>query len=35
MALYNLIGRQRRHDIIDAVALLAEEMHVKVYLFQF
>ena len=35
MALYNLIGRRRRHDIIDAVPLLAEKLCVNVFLLQF
>ena len=26
MALYNLIGHRRRHDVIDAVPLLAEKL---------
>ena len=35
MAFYNLIGRRRRHDVIDAVPLLAEKLHVNVLLLQF
>ena len=35
MAVYNLIGRRRRHDVIDAVPLLAEKLCVNVFLFQF
>ena len=35
MALYNLIGRRRRHDAIDAVPLLAEKLRVNVFLIQF
>ena len=30
MALYNLIGRRRRHDVTDAVPLLAEKLRVNV-----
>ena len=33
MVLYNLIGRRRRHDVIDAVPLLAEKLRVNVFLF--
>ena len=35
MALYNLIGRRRRHDVIDAVPLLAETLPVNVFCFNF
>ena len=35
MALYNLIGRWRRHDAIDVVPLLAEKLRVNVFLLQF
>ena len=38
MALYSLIGRRRRHDVIDAVPLLAEKknkIRVNVFLLQF
>ena len=35
MALYNLIGRRRRHDVIDAVPLLAEKLRVNAFLLQF
>ena len=35
MALYNLIWRRRRHDIIDAVPLLAGKVPVNILLFQF
>ena len=31
MALYNLIGRRRRYDVIDAVPLLAEKLRVNVF----
>ena len=31
MALYNLIRRRRRHDVIDAVPLLAEKLRVNVF----
>ena len=34
MGLYNLIRRRRRHDIIDAVPLLAEKLGVNVFLLQ-
>ena len=30
-----LIGRRRRHDVIDAVPLLAEKLRVNVVLLQF
>ena len=32
MTLYNDIGRQRRHDVIDAIPLLAEKLCVNVLL---
>ena len=35
MALYNLIGRRRRHDVIDAVPLFTEKLRVNVFLLQF
>ena len=35
MVLYNLIGRRRRHDVIDAVPLSAEKLRVNVFLLQF
>ena len=35
MALYNLIGRRRGHDVIDAVLLVAEKLCVNIFLFQF
>ena len=35
MALYNLTGRRRHHDVIDAVPPLAEKMRVHVFLIQF
>ena len=35
MALYNLIERRRRHDVIDAVPLLAEKLKVNIFLLQF
>ena len=35
MALCNLIGRRRRHDVNDAVPLLAEKMRVSIFLLQF
>ena len=35
MALCNLIGRRRRHDVIDAVQLLAEKLRVNVFLLHF
>ena len=35
MALYHLIGRRRRHDVIDAVPLLAEKQRVNVFCFNF
>ena len=35
MAFYNLIEHWRRHDVIDAVPLLAEKLCVNVFLFQF
>ena len=35
MALYNLIGHRRRHDVIDAVPLLAEKLRVNVSYFSF
>ena len=31
MALYNLIARRRRHDVIDAVPLLVEKLRVNVF----
>ena len=34
MALYNLIGRRRRQDVIDAVPLLAEKLRINVFLLQ-
>ena len=34
-AVYNLIGRRRRHDVIDAVPLLADKkLRVNVFLLQ-
>ena len=35
MALYNLIGRRLRHDVIDAVPQLAEKLCVNFFLLQF
>ena len=35
MALYNLIERRRRHDVIDAVPLLAQKLRLNVVLLQF
>ena len=35
MALYNLIGRRRHHDVIDALPLLAEKLRVNVFLLKF
>ena len=35
MALYNLIGRRRRHDVIDAVPLLAEKLRAMFSCFNF
>ena len=31
MALYNLIGRRQRHDVIEAVPLLAEKLREIVF----
>ena len=35
MVLYNLAGHRQHHDVIDAVPLLAEKLHVNVLLLQF
>ena len=35
MALYNLIGLRRRHDVIDPIPLLAEKLRVNVSCFTF
>ena len=35
MSLWNVIGCRKRHDIIDAVPLSAEILHVKISLLQF
>ena len=35
MALYNLIGRRRRHDVIDAVPLLTEKLRAMFPCFTF
>ena len=35
MALYNLIGYQRCHNVTNAVLLSAEKLHVNVLLFHF
>ena len=34
MSLYCLIGRRRRHDVIDSVSLLAEKMPKNIFMFQ-